>query len=234
MPSETESSPHSLRRSADERMADLAVFTDGLVHDLRNPLNVIRTNVYLLRQRLTSEDARVTRAIDRIDDQVTGAMRLLDGVQAFYRADRPGMQQVNLNELVRGVADTANVPDTLEVSTDLAEGLPIATVDPQLVEAALRAMVRNAVEATGGAGTLRFVTCPGEGGIRLVVEDSGPGLDEEAKAKAFEPFYTTRRAQAGLGLALVEKVARAHSGRAEIRSEPGAPTQVILELPAGE
>src|ERR1041385_2644131 len=99
------------RRLADQRMADLSAFADGLVHDLRNPLNVIRTNVYLLRQRLPSEDARAGRAMDRIDDQVTVAMRLLDGVQGFYRADRPTMQQVNVNELLASVAATAGLPE---------------------------------------------------------------------------------------------------------------------------
>src|SRR6266542_6291617 len=81
------------RTAGDQRMADLATFSSGLVHDIRNPLNVIRTNVYLLRQRLAEADPKVLRAVERIDDQVTVAMALLDGVQAFYRAEQPQFQR---------------------------------------------------------------------------------------------------------------------------------------------
>src|SRR5438132_14288847 len=102
-----ESSPPSPASSEDperdQRVADLATFPDGLVHDLRNPLNVIRTNVYLLRQRLPAEDPKTARAVERIDDQVTQAMHLLDGVQAFYRADRPSMEPVLLAAVVPGL-----------------------------------------------------------------------------------------------------------------------------------
>jgi len=228
----TELSPEPSARSADERMADLAVFADGLVHDLRNPLNVIRTNVYLLRQRLSVEDNRAIRAVDRIDDQVSAAMRLLDGVQAFYRADRPNLQRLNVNEALRSATEGLPVPDGVELNVDAAEELPLVSADPQLLEAALRALIRNAVEATAAAGAIRLASRAVDNGVQLVVEDSGPGFGDVASEDAFEPFFTSRRAQAGLGLALVEKVARAHGGRSWIESGP--PTRIIIEIPSSE
>ena len=219
--------------AADRRMADVAAFADGLVHDLRNPLNVIRTNVYLLRQRLVTDDAKAARAVERIDDQVTGAMRLLDDAQAFYRADRPTMAPVALSELVRAALGNVPLPDGYALQTELEELPPIAG-DASLLETALRALVRNAMDAMTGGGLIRVTVQPAERWAKLAVEDEGPGVAETDLPHVWEPFYTTRRAHAGLGLTLVEKIARAHGGRAFLESRPGAGTLAGLLLPVSQ
>src|SRR5438105_2721624 len=92
---------------AERRMADLATFADGLIHDVRNPLNVIKTSLYLLRQRLPGDDPAVLRVLARLDDQVAAEERLLDGVQVVYRVSRPAFQRLDANDLVRrAVAST--------------------------------------------------------------------------------------------------------------------------------
>jgi two-component system, LuxR family, sensor kinase FixL len=216
----------------DQRMADLSAFADGLVHDLRNPLNVIRTNVYLLRQRLASDDPKALRAVERIDDQVTVAMRLLDGVQGFYRADRPSMEQARVNEIARAALDTIPLPEGYQFQADLGD-VPPVTADPQLVDTALRALIRNAIEAMTGGGVIRVSVGHGEGRVRLCVEDTGAGIPEADHARVWEPFFTTRRAHAGLGLALVDKIARAHGASRSLECRAGAGTKVCLLLPAG-
>jgi signal transduction histidine kinase len=210
-------------------MADLAAFASGVVHDIRNPLNVIRSNVYLLRQRLPEEDARGRRAVERIDDQVTAAMRLLEGLQAFYRSDQPSLQSVSLNELLQSVAGTTTVPEGTEVTVGAVDSIPPVPADPQLLDAALRALVRNAMEAMPAGGKVRLEARLEGERAQILVQDSGPGIEEAARAGAFEPFVTTRRGHAGLGLAMVAKVARAHGGRAYVAAGPG--TCVVVELP---
>lgn len=216
-------------------MADLAAFTNGVVHDLRNPLNVIRTNIYLLRQRLGGDDlARVLKAVDRIDDQVTAAMRLLEGYQAFYRSDQPAMQRVQVNEVVASVASAPGLSPAHPLELEPEADLPLVTADPHLLEAALRALLRNAQEAMPAGGAVRIRTCRAGGTVHLTVEDAGTGMSAAVRKRAFEPLFTTRRAQAGLGLALVAKVAAAHGGAASLESEEGQGTRVTIELPAGE
>lgn len=219
---------------AERRMSDLATFSDGLVHDIRNPLNVVRSNLYLLRQRLGTDDPRVVRALNRIDDQVTAELRHLEGIEAFYRTDRCAPQRVQLNDLVKAVLDTVTVPEGCELQSALAEDLPLVSADPQLVEAGLRALLRNALEAVPGGGTIRVSTVRTASGVDLVVEDDGEGLAPEVLARAFEPFYTTRRAHGGLGLALVAGIARAHGTTARIGSRAGEGTEATLALPLAE
>ena len=214
-------------------MADISTFANGIAHDLRNPLNVIRTNLYLLRQRVPIEDARAVRALDRIDDQVTASMRLLDGVQAFSRIEQPSFQRVNVNELTRDVLDTIPAPEGCEIAYEPAPEVPLVTADPHLLECALRALVANAVEAVATTGKVCVRTSGSPEHVRVEVQDSGPGVPEELLSRAFEPLFSTHRARSGLGLALVDRVARAHGGEAYLNSRPGDGTRAGLELPVG-
>jgi len=219
--------------AAERKLADLATFAHGLVHDLRNPLNVIRSNLYLLRQRLPADDPRATRSVDRIDDQVTVAMRMLEGVAAFYRADTPTVQRVQVNEVVRSVVATISAPDGAELQSDLQEGLPLVSVDPQLLDSAVRSLIRNALEALPHGGIARVTTAEAGGYVVIAVEDDGEGVPAEALPRVFEPLFSTRRARGGLGLALVAKIAAAHGAHASLESAPGAGTRAVLELPVG-
>ncbi|HTE20960.1 MAG TPA: ATP-binding protein [Armatimonadota bacterium] len=228
------SDPPGPAGSVEQRLADLAQFANAIVHDVRNPLNVIRTNLYLLRQRLGGEDARVVRSMDRIDDQVTVAMRLLESVQVLYRADTPALQRVQINEVVRQIVESKPPVEGCVLQVETTPDLPLISADPQLLEAAVRALLRNAVEATGAGAPVQLRTAHVGSSVQLVVGDSGPGVAGEVLGRAFEPLFTTRRGHAGIGLALVERVARAHGGSAALKPRPEGGTEAVLELPVGE
>jgi len=217
-----------------QRMQDLATFSSSLVHDLRNPLNVIRTNLYLLRQRLPADDARLTRAIDRIDDQVTASMRILEGLQAFYRADNPAPQRVNLSEIARTATQGFSVPEMVTLDLDLADDLPLISADPQLVEPAVRALLRNGVEALPEGGSVTLRTCRVGDHVRVEICDTGSGVTDEVRARAFEPLFTTRRGHGGIGLAMVQKVAQAHGGRASLEPAGEEGTRAAIEFAVRE
>lgn len=215
----------------DPRFEELAALADGLVHDLRNPLNVIRTNAYLLRQRVSPEDVRAGRALERIDTQVNAATRILEGLEAFYRCDRPNCQRVDVNEIVRSIAaDERPAEGVLE--TSLEEQLPLVTADPRLLVAALRALLRNAREAAGAGSLVRVLTRRAAEGISLEVHDQGPGIPEELLPQVRRAFFSTRHGQSGLGLALVEGVARVHAGTLELRLGADGGQVAALVLPA--
>jgi signal transduction histidine kinase len=215
-------------------MADLSAFADGLVHDLRNPLNVIRTNVYLLRQKVPDADPKALRAIERIDDQVGLAMQLLNGVQAYDRSDRPTFGPVPLGDLVRRVVATQPVPEGCHIECSVAPDLPELSGDAAILDPAIRALLRNALEALPAGGRVHVSAYVQNGNAQVEVRDSGGGIAEEVLARAFEPFYSTRRAHAGLGLPLARKVARAHGGDSWLDVTPGQGTTAVLRLPLGQ
>lgn len=227
----TATPPAAFDDASEARLRDVVSFSKGMVHDLRNPLNVIVANVYLMRQRLAGSDPRSLRPVERVADQVKAVERLLNGYLAFEQADHPVFQRSQLNDVVRGVAESLVLGEACRVELELEESLPLVDADPGLLESALRALIRNAVRAMGSEGTVRLSTGAVPEGVRLRVEDTGPGIEESLLPRVFEPFFSTWEEHAGLGLALVAKVARAHGGGCRLCTGPGRGTCVEMVLP---
>ena len=120
----------------------------------------------------------------------------------------------------------------VEVRTELAGDLPPVTGDRDLLARALGNLVSNALDALGGAGRLTLRTARHGDGVRIDVEDTGPGLSDEQRTRLFTPYYTTKRGGTGLGLAIVQGIVSDHGGRVEVASAPGQGTAFTLFLPA--
>jgi signal transduction histidine kinase len=230
------SAPVAERRTETEvqRLADLELFVRGVVHDLNNALNVMQTNLYLLRQRLPADEIKVQRPLNRIEDQVGTIGSMLEGYQALYHAAQPSCQRLDLSELIRKVLPSVGIPEGYELLPELDPQLPPVEADPKLIEASVRAILRNSIRAMPGMGEIRVITRRAGDRVELVVEDTGPGLPAEIADRVFEPFVSTWPEHAGLGLALVERVAASHGGSASASSSPGAGTRVTIQLPISE
>lgn len=215
----------------EQRLADLEMFVRGVVHDLNNALNVMKTNLYLLRQRLPEEEVKITRPLERINDQVDAIRVLLEGHQSLYHTAQPARQRLDLNELVCRVVEDGRTPEGYQISVLPDETLPPVEGDPKLIAAALRALLRNSMRAMPGAGEIRVLTRNAGDRAELTVEDTGPGIPPEISDQAFVPFVSTWPDHAGLGLALVDRVARAHGGSAVLHSNLGEGAQVTISLP---
>lgn len=103
--------------------------------------------------------------------------------------------------------------------------------DRELLSRALAQLLLNAVEAMPAGGTLVLTSYQGHGRYELEVADSGPGLADDARRRAFEPRFTTKPGSAGQGLALVERIARAHGGAVAAQNCPDGGAAFTLRLP---
>jgi signal transduction histidine kinase len=104
--------------------------------------------------------------------------------------------------------------------------------DRELLSRALAQLLVNAVEAMPAGGSLIFTSYQGHGQYEIEVADSGPGLADDARRRAFEPHYSTKPGSAGLGLALVERIARAHGGIVAAQNCPDGGAAFTLQLPS--
>jgi signal transduction histidine kinase len=95
-------------------------------------------------------------------------------------------------------------------------------------------LVRNALQAMPGGGTLTVGAAAGSDGIRLTVGDTGSGIPAAAREEIFRPFFTTRARGTGLGLTVVRGLTEAMGGRLEVESEVGLGATFTVVLPAGE
>jgi len=210
-------------------------------HELRTPLTVIGGQLEVLAAQEHPAPEEVRRVERLVAAEIARTSRLVDEMLLLARSERRDFLQYREFELEPFVAELwlgarIGVERHFELS---AVPDAILTADPDRLAQALRNLIRNAVEHTrapGGLVRLEVIERPG-GMVRFVVLDDGPGIDDDELEQVFERFHRTdddrsrKTGGAGLGLAIVRAIARAHGGDARaVRSESGG-ARLELDLP---
>ena len=244
----------SRRREAEDalhqaqRMEAVGKLTGGIAHDFNNLLQVIQGYADILDARIDSNDRAARRAVDAISTSASRAATLTQQLLAFARKQELRDRLMNLNQLLgdfRPILERS-VGSGVTLRRDLAADLWNCRVDPVQAEMALLNIIRNARDATGGAGVVTIATRNAvlpedapvaklEPGAYVVVSicDDGPGIDAAIADKLFEPFYTTKEMGkgAGLGLAMVYGFMRQSGGLATVRNGAGGGAEFSLYFP---
>jgi signal transduction histidine kinase len=220
-------------RLRDAKLVGLAELAAGAGHEINNPLAVISGSAQrLLRSEPDPDRADALRTIVRQTQRITGILREL---MQFARPARPERRRFAVGELVAAVRDElAPLAAEREVRLELAAPADVwLDADPKQLRTALAAVVRNGVEAAGVGGWVRLTCEASEPGVRLVVEDSGPGLTPDAAEHAFDPFFCGRSAGRGRGLGLPTawRLLRENGGDVRHEPTPSGVTRFVLSLP---
>ncbi|HET8725001.1 MAG TPA: protoglobin domain-containing protein [Anaeromyxobacteraceae bacterium] len=217
------------RAARTERLATFGQLVGSIGHELRNPLGVIESSVYLLQGRL-GEDDRSRKHLERISRQVQVSNEIITGLLDMVR-DRPvPRERVELAGLVAAAVEGSPSLPGVTVDAHAPEGLSV-TGDQVSLRQALVNLVTNAVEAAAPSGAVRVRARAEDGLAVLEVEDDGPGIPEAVLGRLFEPLVTSKPHGNGLGLALVKRVAERHGGAVVHGPRPGGGTRFTLRLP---
>lgn len=216
-----------------QRLATIGQFSAAIAHELRNPVGIVSNALVGLRSGLGDHpDERVARQLELMDRELQRSRRIMDDLSDLARLKPPARQRVELAELVRASLGRLEVPPTVEVRLELEEATVIRADPGQLQQAVLN-LAKNGLEAMGEAGELTVRVERAEGGARISVRDTGPGVSPQVADRLFEPLVTDKVGGTGLGLAIVKTVVDAHGGEVRVESEPGQGTSFTLLLPAG-
>lgn len=208
-----------------ERLAVIGKFARGIIHDLKNPLNIISLTAEVFSSPSLTPEARaqlpgrIQRQVVRINDLVTDILGYTEGRRS---ADiRPNDFRAFVRELVAELeTDVAAKAIRLVLENEPPAGL--ISFDPHQLGRVFHNLVSNAKDFTdeGGAIFLRFNTGAGE--LLVEVEDTGTGIAPEIADKLFQPFATHGKDHGtGLGLSICKKIIADHGGKIFTRSEPG-------------
>jgi nitrogen fixation/metabolism regulation signal transduction histidine kinase len=219
-----------------ERVAAWREMARRLAHELKNPIFPIQVSLDTLGRALERDPASfpdLFRASSgTIRQELEALKRIVEEFSDFARMPRPRPRPTDLNAVAaQALALHRDRAPTVQVESELAEGLPAVTADPDLLGRALSNLVANAVEAMPQGGTLRLRTRADGDHVEVEVEDTGPGLSEEQRTRLFAPYFTTKRGGTGLGLAIVQGIVSDHGGRVDVRSTAGRGTTFTLSLP---
>jgi signal transduction histidine kinase len=206
-----------------EKLAALGRLAAGIAHEVRNPLGVMRASASLVQEHFADGDDahRACRFIVEETDRLDG---LIASLLAFARPTSLALRPVDVEQVLaraEGLAREVLAPRTLSLVRPAGAGAAeTVTADPELLTQLLLDLVTNAAEAVAPGGRVELRARSEERGVVLAVADDGPGVAPADRERIFEPFFTTKERGTGLGLAMAERIARAHGGA--LRLVPGA------------
>jgi signal transduction histidine kinase len=208
-------------------------FLDDAGHELRTPITVIRGHLELMGS--SEQDRHETLAV--VDDELGRMMRMVQDVLLLAKADQPGfvvVEPVELADLTVEVIGKARALGQRRWQADtLAETTVLA--DRQRLTQALLQLAANAVAHTEDDDVIGVGTAVESGRVRLWVRDTGSGVPPGGHDRLFERFARgnerARGSGAGLGLAIVASIARAHGGTVAVTDTPGGGATFTLDLP---
>jgi signal transduction histidine kinase len=216
-----------------ERLATIGQFAASIGHELRNPLGVVESSLYLVRQHLGAEVAaqpQIAKHLDRIGSEVQRANRTIHDLLDLARNRPPRRHPTGLRALVESAAEAALLPAAVTLEIAVPPDFT-ANIDPDQVRQILVNLMTNAAQAQRGRGRIWVdAQTTSDGATRLRVRDDGPGIPAQDRQRVFEALYTTKAKGSGLGLALCRRIMEAHDGTIEL--EPGETgASFLLQFP---
>ncbi len=228
------------QRSRSELFAHLAA---GIAHELGNPLSGIRGAAELLLGKLGDDDLR--RFPELIRDETDRMRRLLVDLAELTRGGELSLRPTNVHRVLDNLIELHSHSESwreIEVRREYDPSIPELEIDSDRMAQAFLNLMRNAVQAMDGKGTLTLRTrvetnyqlSPGQRPVhmmRLDVEDTGPGIPAEHLPHIFTPFFTQTSGGTGLGLPIAQHWTVRHDGHIQVSSEPGHGARVRILLP---
>jgi signal transduction histidine kinase len=217
-----------------EQLAAVGELSAVVAHEVRNPLAIISNAVATLRRSGIGDADRET-LLGILDEESSRLNRLVGDLLRYARPVNVERQLVSLRELVERGMTLAE--GKIGLDAELVEAEPVDRVwaDANLVRQVIDNLISNAVQAMSGGGvlTVTLVNLDKDGvrGVEIQIQDTGEGMDTQVRARALDPFFTTRPSGTGLGLAIVARIVDAHGGVLEIDSKSGAGTVMHVFLP---
>lgn len=221
-----------LRRS--ERLASLGRLAAGIAHEIRNPLSSIKGFATILAGRF-EEDDRSKRIAEVMIQEVERLNRVVTELLDYARPTEIHREPIRCREVIDRtlhLLEESAANQGVVIESDVAPPDLEVQLDADRFSQALLNLYLNGLQAMERGGVLRVLADCREGRVRFCVVDSGDGIAPEDLPHVFDPYFTTKPAGVGLGLANVHKIVEAHSGSIEVLSTPGNGTTFEITLPA--
>ena len=232
----TQERDHAAEIVESERLNAILMLAAGVAHEIGNPLNSLTIHLQLMDRALRASPEENRAPLKELMDVARGEISRLDQILSqFLKAIRPSLPNFERHGLPEIVAETlstlaAEVRDRkVVVEVEPTEGLPTAWVDRGQVRQAFFNVIRNAIQAMAGGGVLRISFAASDRLVGAIFQDTGPGIPPGQMGELFEPFRTTKSNGHGMGLMIVQRIARDHGGTVMVDSLRGG-TRIQLNF----
>ncbi len=211
-----------------ERLATLGEVSAGIAHEFRNPMAVIMGYAKLLLKDFDESDSR-REIVLAIINEIETMNRVMEELLKFSKSEPLNKADVELAGMIGGIMHEAIRPEAVQFDSSNSF---VIKADETLLRQAVKNLVNNALYAGEKAWLgLKEGFISGKKGIFIEVSDNGKGIAPEEMQKIFLPFYSTKQDGIGIGLSLVQKIAMAHGGSVDVKSDPGKGSTFRMFLP---
>jgi two-component system nitrogen regulation sensor histidine kinase NtrY len=218
------------------QLAAWAEMARAIAHEIKNPLTPIQLSAEhvrtLLHDRGVLPSPEINACLDTIVRQVRELRDISGAFSTYAKLPDLVLARLDLASFLRELAAPyrAALPPGVRIEEHHVEAPPILA-DARVLSRAIVNLIENALQAMPQGGTLRMTSGPCEPGeVVLTIEDTGSGLTPEARARLFEPYFSTKSSGTGLGLAIVRRVVAGHGGSIDVTSVPGQGTTMRVRL----
>lgn len=215
------------------RLADLGQMASHVAHEVRNNLVPVALYMSILRRHI-SGDSQAIAVFDKVEVGLTSLKATVSDLLSFAAERDPRHTTVMISSLLEEIFVSLApqfAAQSIELTTEIPEGLA-AQADRDMLRRAVLNVSLNALDAMPDGGRLSVRAWHEKDALALEIADSGPGLSEESRRRAFEPFYTTKPTGTGLGLAIVYRMTEAHGGSVNVGNRSGGGAAFVIRLPA--
>ncbi len=218
------------------QQAAYATLTRGIAHEIRNPMAMILSGVELIQDNLSDTD-KITEYTQTVKELI---LRLKTITSTMLRYGKPVSGERTLSDINQLIEDALIVSNAeckkrqISIEKNL-ESLPKINLEPASISQVFLNLILNSIEAINKKGNISIQTnsenTENASYIKITITDSGKGISRENITKIFNPFYSSKYGNTGLGLSIVLKIINEHNGKVNIESEEEKFTSVIIKLP---
>jgi PAS domain S-box-containing protein len=216
-----------------EKLASVGMVMAGIAHEINNPLNVMYGNLRLMKERLGDAGRNVSQMMRDALTAAENARRIIEEFRHFAR-ERGAAEHADLRGCVEGAVEQVRALAGRRVRLASKIGrIPPMRMFPGQLRRAFANLLKNAVEATEGRGTVSITAKRRGKHAVVVVKDTGRGIEKADLPRIFEPFFTTKEYGKGfgLGLALTQAIIQNHRGEIAVKSQVGKGTTFTIKIP---
>jgi two-component system NtrC family sensor kinase len=226
-----------------ERIASLGKLSLSVAHEINNPLSGILIYTKLISKQLSNQEIDpakkepMLKHLRLIESETKRCGDIVKGLLDFSRKDQNGFEPKHLHEILHDTAELMSHPmkvANIHFITDFSAKADLINCSPNQVKQVCIAILVNASEAVMENGEVIFRTLnPDSDSIRIEVTDNGVGISPEDISHIFEPFFSTKEKESGigLGLAIVHGIVQSHKGKTDVKSQLGKETTISITFP---
>jgi len=222
-----------------EKISAFNLLSAGVAHEIGNPLNSLNIHLQLLQQELSSLESSKKESLLGLVNVATEEINRLDYIiKRFLKTIRPFRLNIKENNIQNTVKQVVKVmkpeieSEGLVLDELFDERIEQFLYDEDLIKQAISNIIKNAVQACEYRNTIKITVSKQKKNIcKIIVSDTGKGIEKNIMNKIFDPYFTTREEGSGLGLMMVKRIMDAHGGDVSVMSQKGEGTSVVLTVP---